>query len=124
MATTEKYQGYSNYETFLMMEVGIKNERETQDFWLARASEQWQEPSRTPDAVLSRSEAARFSLADELREHFESASPAESGNVSGVWADLLSAAFSEIDWDDIADWLLKYNDQSEREAGTGGYETR
>jgi hypothetical protein len=54
------------------------------------------------DGIWTEDQAARFTLADRLKDEAEEAMP----ETEGVWSDLLRAAFSEIDWHEIAGNLI------------------
>ena len=61
------------------------------------------------DKTFTRLERAAIDLADTLKSEEEENRP----EVSGVYADLLGAAVSEIDWDEIATNMLENVDQTE-----------
>ncbi len=112
---TEKYNGYTNYETWAVC-LWINNDQGLQEYWDGEAAVVWDDTADDPaDSVLTRSDNARNELADRLKnEHEEQAanilldSPARGG---GLFADLLNAALSEVDWYEIADTLLRDNEE-------------
>lgn len=111
MATESKtYNGWTNYETWCV-NLWMDNVRGSHNHWLAEAAAVWQyaEPS---DDVLSKSEKARYALADLLKGYYDEEMP-DLG--ASLWADMLNAAFSEVNWDEIANNLLDDCD---------GYESR
>lgn len=60
-------------------------------------------------AIWTREEAARFALADRLKEWHEEGKDEllERAKVTcTIWADLLNAALSEVDWAEIAQSFL------------------
>ena len=57
------------------------------------------------DAVLSRKERACYQLSNEFKEMLEDDNPLASQ--ASVYSDLLNAAISEVNWQEIADHLLK-----------------
>src|SRR5690348_2192174 len=99
MTTTTTYNGWTNYETWAV-KLWLDNEQGTQEYWSERAREILRDP-RTSD-VLTTEQTARYDLADELKRDHEEAQPI----VRGVFADLLNAAMSEVDWPEIAQAML------------------
>jgi hypothetical protein len=87
---TKEYNGYTNYETWVVA-LWLDNDRGTHDYWLEIAQETL--ASCTDDQ-------AKINLSDALKESHE------ESEVQGVFADLLNAAMSEVDWYDIAENLL------------------
>ena len=98
------YNGWCNYETW-NVSLWINNERSDYERWNKRAAEQWFCPTNQ-SSYWSASEAARFSLADELKEAFEEQA-SELIPIACCHADLLLAALSEVNWNDIADSILE-----------------
>jgi hypothetical protein len=94
------YQGWTNYETWAV-KLWIDNDQTTQEFWLECARHWKNEPS-TSD-VWSQAESAKFNLADLLKDQFEEANPIKDAS---VYADLMNAALSEVNWVEIAENLL------------------
>jgi hypothetical protein len=94
------YQGWTNYETWAV-KLWIDNEMFSQEYWLERAKE-WKTKPSTSD-VWSQAESAKFNLADELKEQFEEENPIKDAS---VYADLMNAALSEVNWVEIAENLL------------------
>ena len=78
------YNGWSNYETWLV-KLWIDNDQAEQEDWLRQAE----------DANI-------YHLGRNLKEAYQEAMP----ELSGVWADLLNAALSNVDWDEIAESLI------------------
>lgn len=98
--TGREYNGYTNYETWNVA-LHIDNDQMQQGYWLARAEELIGESE--PGEVLTAEEEARYALSEELREQHEDGTP----EVTGVYADLLSAALSEVNWVEIAGQLIE-----------------
>jgi hypothetical protein len=105
------YNGYTNYETWAV-HLWLTNDEASQRFWAGQAIERMHDARMHPNSTYSVSEDARINLADELREWAIDNTP-DLG--ASMWADLLGAALSEVDWFDIADSLL---------ADCDGYEAR
>lgn len=85
-----EYNGWTNYETWLV-NLWQDNDQGEQTYWQEQAE----------GCLAVDSDRAVISLADIMREHYESASADLSG-VTGFWADLLGAALSEVNWREIA----------------------
>ncbi|MCZ2075471.1 MAG: hypothetical protein LC130_10785 [Bryobacterales bacterium] len=94
------YQGYKNYETFLV-DVTMGNDREQAAAWKTIARDIWAES--VAEGVLTRSDRARHALADFLKQDYEDRTP----ELGDVWGSLLSAALEKVCWDEIADLLLE-----------------
>ena len=102
MADT-KYNGWTNYET-CNVDLWITNEQGSSEYWQEVASDIWDD-STAGEAYSSetRKESSARKLADRLKDQFEEDKP----EVTGMWADLLNAAMSEVDWYEIAENMLE-----------------
>jgi len=103
--TDSTYQGWSNYETWLVS-LWLDNDQGSYDYWRDRAAS-FRRGAPTSRNVLegiwTATEAARFGLADALKEAIVEDSPLEDAS---VYSDLLNAALYEVNWDEIAGDLL------------------
>jgi hypothetical protein len=93
----EKYNGWKNYETWAVS-LWIDNEEST--YLRARAIAQ--EARADPQIIDGRT--APGVVADCLKEWIENDSPLN--NTATLYADLLNAALSEVDWYEIAEHYL------------------
>lgn len=131
---TEKdktYNGWANYETWSVALI-VDNERGLYEERRERARYAWDVASDTDHPTFTRSENARYSFADALKEwvtdntqaRVEGYGDDERGSpddFSMLAQQLIGAALSEVDWDEIADnWL----NEEVNENGAGGYEAR
>lgn len=82
-----EYNGWSNYETWLLA-LWIDNERSSYVYWQEVAAE-------LNDTHL---------IADRLRDDFAAAAEDRLGE-SGFWLDLVNAALSEVDWCEVAEHI-------------------
>lgn len=105
--TAKTYNGWSSYETWCV-KLWMDNESGTYDYWTATAQECYDEADA--DYVCTRTERAAINLADRLKSEHEDAQP-DLG--STVWADMLNASMSEVNWDEIARNMLEAIDQDE-----------
>ncbi len=99
------YQGWRNYETWAVA-LWLDNERSCYDRWRAEARRcqcEASTDSRVIDGIWTPNEAATFNLADQLREEIQAGCPLTAPT---MYADLLSAALSEVDWQEVAASLL------------------
>ena len=103
------YQGWKNYETWTVA-LWLDNDEGSSDYWREQAAEaQRSAPAGSGEdqptsAAWTPDEEARFALADQLKQHHEDM--VEELGVQGVFADLLNAALSEVNWDEIAEHFI------------------
>jgi hypothetical protein len=100
MANTTTYNGWSNYETWAV-KLWIDNEPGPYEYWSERAKEILRDPRVSE--YLTTDQTARQDLAEELKNGHEEDAP-QMGNT--VFADLLNAALSEVEWYEIAESML------------------
>lgn len=103
----ETYQGWKNYETWLV-NLHLTNEEPSYRYWLAEAERISGEASETEQVVSgiwTAEEAARYKLAEQLRDEVTEAAPSTEAL---LYADLIDAALTSVDWDEVAQhWLGK-----------------
>lgn len=83
------YNGWSNYETWLL-KLWIDNEFADYTYW------------RGETEAIARGKGTARELADMLKDSFEEAQP----KLEGFWLDMLNAAMSEVNWQEIAENML------------------
>ena len=95
----EGYNGWKNYETW-NVKLWLDNEQGTQEL-----QREWAEQAKaTPkNEVWTREETTRFTLADIVKEFVEANVPDTEPSMYG---DLLGAAISRVDWNEIAENIL------------------
>lgn len=124
MSTDEKgYNGWTNYETWAA-NLWIDNDEGSQEYALRLAEKAWGERKHDPhgfiaSGVVTAERTAVHNLATMLKDWREEEMPIDSPALAGtVWADLLSAAFGEINWTEIAEHYIedldKTDDREER----------
>lgn len=100
MATNEKYNGYTNYQTWDAA-LWIDNDQGEQEMWAERA----QEAKSAGD------------LADEMEGYYQDVFDEMGMPPSGMFSDLISHAFQQIDWYDIAEnFFQEYHKDDEEES--------
>jgi hypothetical protein len=95
------YNGWSNYETWC-----AKLWIDTDEFTYLSATEMAEEVAKDGPQAICGTQVFRepqFILAARLKEWFEEMQPEMAAS---VWLDLLNAAISEIDWNEIAESYL------------------
>jgi len=111
MTNDTEYDGWHNYETWAV-KLWIDKDEPAYRYWREAASYHWTEWEE-PHTNAELSEMTRRALASRLKAEHEEGAP----ELTGPYADLLSAALSEVDWFEIADNMLI-------EAELDGYEAR
>lgn len=104
--TNQEYNGWTNYPTW-NINLWMSNDSE---YWDERAQEIWD--NAKPTEYLTKSQFARFELADQLKDEFEELSVDNNGE-AGPLTDILGWALSLVNWDEIADHLLDNIDDYE-----------
>jgi hypothetical protein len=95
-----KHNGWTNYETWAV-NLWMQNDQASQ----ASACElaKWEWVAAKAEEPHTRSEMARYALAESLEEQHEADAP----GYIGVYGDLLNTAQGRINWDEIANALLR-----------------
>lgn len=94
------YNGWTNYETW-NVSLWIDNEEGSYRHWRSQAEEVYRDAE--PRSILTRKEVASHKLADMLKEEVCDGNPLVGAS---MYADLLGAALSEVNWDEIAgNWI-------------------
>src|SRR5215813_12948813 len=83
----------------------LANDEPTYRYWTEAADQAWQ--SQDPDdRGHARKNNARWDLSRRLKQELDNDSD-ESSNLSPMYADLLTSALQEVDWDAVATDLLE-----------------
>jgi len=107
----KKYNGWANYETWAV-KLWIDNDQGNYEAWNERAREAWEGTGdKMPNQFMDHESNARSTLAGWLKDEHDEQSdhPIFEAANGTVYADLLNAALSEVDWYEIASSLLEEN---------------
>jgi len=110
---TERYNGWTNYETW-NVKLWMDNDQGSYEFWNEQAQECWNETD-ADEPNDTREADARIALAERLEQYFDDEAEQWMGNEASCFADLFNRALARVDWHEIAQALL---DEVEREAET------
>lgn len=113
------YNGWTNYETW-NVKLWIDNEEGSYNYWREQAQEVYDDAKADADDENgeTREEAAISSLRDVLQSHFEEQKDElldAAKMSSSMWADLLGAALSEVNWHEIAVAMIDECDKDDAE---------
>ncbi len=101
------YNGWANYETWCV-NLWLSNNEPTYRYCRTLAEDcRSQAPTcrQVQERVWQVPEAAKFLLADRLKEFVEDRNPL--CNHATVYTDLLNAALSEVNWHEVAEAFLE-----------------
>lgn len=99
--THKEYNGWYNYETWATA-LWIDSDAGSQNYWRETATEILHRSKA--ERSFSKVERATLTLADELKVQIEEGAP-DLG--ASMYADLLGAALSEVNWQEIAENLIR-----------------
>ncbi len=109
----EKYNGWTNFETWVTA-LWLDNERPSYEHWrevTKQTSNEAKNAEQVKQGIWTVEQAARFRLADKLKADIEHQNPIHEAS---MYADLLSAAICEIDFQEIAAHYLDDIDDGEQ----------
>jgi hypothetical protein len=112
MENESGYNGWTNYETWCL-QLWLTNEEGSYRYWREEARRHRDEAPKceqVKEGIWTREQAAKFNLADQLKDEIEDASPLTEAT---VFSDLLNAALSEVSWNEVAAAFLEELDPSE-----------
>lgn len=108
------YNGWANYETWCV-HLWLTNEQGSYCYWSDEAAVhrgEARDHKNVKAGIWSVEEAARFTLADAMKESFEQSHPFRGEHLANakdpdVFCELLDSALSEVRWSEIADAFLE-----------------
>jgi len=104
MIESQRYNGWTNYETW-NVKLWIDNDQGERDYWFEQAREMLDSAEPEYDWETKRG-VARTALAKALDQEIRTDRLPE-GVTTGVYADLLNAALSSVNWNEIAENILE-----------------
>lgn len=100
------YNGWANYETWCVA-LWINNDPGDQEYWHERARECVRDTAdKAPNEYMGHEDNARYVLCDVLKARHDEIAEEWMGSQAGVFADLMNAALSEVNWHEIAGSLI------------------
>jgi hypothetical protein len=102
----ESYNGWSNYETWLVG-LWIDNNEGDYNYWIETAEGIYKDAEA--DNVFTKEERATLDLSEQLKDAIEENSPA---GVTGLYADLMTGALGKVDWREVASHIMDTIDKS------------
>jgi hypothetical protein len=120
MTTEAKtYNGWTNYETWNVA-LWIDNDQGSQEHWQEQAQDAYDNAEVQKTRSFTHDEQAVLDLSTTLKDHFEAEweeiKEAAGKHVhisSSMWADLMGAALSEVNWHEIAEHMIEEVDKAE-----------
>ena len=104
---SEKHNGYTNYETWVV-HLWISNNEIEQDFYEDLTISAYMDSEDTK--YLSKNEEARRKIVESLKGIYEEEIDGileKSNTRSTVWSDLIEKSISNVNWHEIADHMLE-----------------
>jgi len=105
----KEYNGLTNYETWCV-NLWMSNDQGSDEYYRETAQEIYDDSES--DKTFTREERATLTLSDRLKDEFEE-QQSELTGITGVFADLLGAALSEVNWHEIAEHYVEDVDKEE-----------
>ncbi len=96
MTTDERYNGWTNYETW-SVPLHIDNEQGSYNYWRERAREIL--TNAEPTDYSSKEEMAKIDLANALKDEITEGNPLQDAS---LYSQLLTGALGSVNWDEIA----------------------
>lgn len=99
---SEKYNGYTNYETWAVS-LAIDNDEGQADYWAEAADEVLAEGMpKYMIPLMTTEQYARYTLGKRIKNELRDQLP----ELSSPFDDLLNSAFDKVNWSEVADGLL------------------
>ena len=99
---SEKYSGWTNYETWLCK---LWMDNDGDEYYGEMAQDAFDNAEE--DDPLTRLEIASIDLAERLKDYWEQILEEQMASQSGFVADLINAGISAVNWNEIANSYIK-----------------
>ncbi len=99
MSNDTKYNGWTNYETWVVS-LWLDNDEGSQT--LTQEAAHYALDCAKADHLFTRKERATLDLADALKNLHEDNTP----TITGVYADLINAALGSVNWHELAEHYM------------------
>lgn len=132
MTKEERYNGWTNYETWCV-HLWLSNEEGSYRYWREEAQRHLNEAPNHKNVergVWTVDDASRYTLGEAMKESFETFHPFRGEHLTkplpcDVFTDLLDAALSEVRWSEVAGAFLEEiepdgTDEDKPEEGSDG----
>lgn len=97
------HNGWTNYETWLVA-LWIENDHGSYTYWQERAESALHYSRATTNPTFTREERATLDIKDELKDNITDEAP-DLG--ASMFADMLNAAFAQVNWYQIAGHMIE-----------------
>ena len=104
----EKYNGWTNYETWLCK---LWMDNDGDEYYREMSQEAFGDAESSE--TFTKAEQAALDLADSLKGYWEAILEEQIQSQSGFIADLINAGVSSVNWDEIAKGLIEECEESE-----------
>ena len=112
---SENYQGWKNYETWAVA-LWLDNTEGDYRYWRERAEEAYRDNFDADEERADNVSAAAYELGKQLKREIDTEAELPTSLDGTMYADLLNAALSEVDWDEIAEHIIEALDLDEIDA--------
>lgn len=106
---TEKYNGWTNYETW-NCKLWMDNDEAGQAY--QREAVAWAKEHPIENEYMTLERRIVHALADNLKKDFEEQAQELIGNQSSFLADIFNAGLSRVNWHEIAESLIEEGDEA------------
>ena len=101
---TERYNGWTNYETW-NCKLWMDNDEGSQAYW--RLVARWAQANPSENEYMTLDRRIVHALADNMQAQFEERAEAWMGNQTSFFADIFNAGLSRVNWLEIAESLIE-----------------
>ena len=103
--TNAKYNGWTNYETWVL-KLWFDNDEGTQNYWMEQAAD-IREKVESSYEWQTKEQAEIAELANVLEDDMDEMAEQFMGNQASPLADIMNAGLSRINWREIAESIME-----------------